>query len=116
MWWQCVTPDVMWSRLHCRIDFHRPVHIGDLLLLSASLNYCGRTSMEIGVRVEAEHLETGRVRHIASAYLSFVALGTDGRPVPVSKVTPTTAVQQRRYQEARQRRERRLARRCHIST
>ena len=52
-----------------RLDFHHPVFVGDLLILKASLNLVGRTSMEIGVRVEAENLKSGEVRHTASAYL-----------------------------------------------
>src|SRR5512133_1416513 len=57
-----------------RIDFHNPGFIGEILTLSASLNLTGRTSMEVGVRVEAENMRTGVKRHIASAYLTFVAL------------------------------------------
>ncbi len=56
-----------------RVDFYSPVYVGDLLRLLASVNYTGRTSMEVGVRVEAENFMTGEVRHTASAYLSFVA-------------------------------------------
>ncbi len=53
-----------------RMDFHNPVFVGDVLFFAASLNLVGRTSMEIGVRVEAENLITGVVRHAASAYLT----------------------------------------------
>src|SRR5512134_1249885 len=66
-----------------RMDFHYPIFVGDLLFFKASLNYVGRTSMEIGVRVEAENLMTGAVRHAASAYLTFVSLDLHGRPRPV---------------------------------
>ena len=66
-----------------RLDFHCPVFLGNLLTLKASMNRAGRTSMEVGVRVEAEDLMTGEVRHTSSAYLTFVALGADGRPTPV---------------------------------
>ena len=62
-----------------RLDFHHPVFIGDLLFFKASLNFVGRTSMELGVRVEAENLLTGEVLHTASAYLTYVALDKDGR-------------------------------------
>jgi len=73
-----------------RLDFHRPVFIGNLLIVKASLNATGRTSMEIGVRVEAEDLLSGEVKHIASAYLTFVSLNADGRPTPVPPYIPMT--------------------------
>ena len=63
-----------------RMDFHHPIFVGDLLFFKASLNLTGRTSMEIGVRVEAENLLTGDVRHAASAYLTYVALDEQGKP------------------------------------
>ena len=64
-----------------RLDFHHPVFVGDLLILKAGLNMVGRSSMEVGVRVEAENILTGEVRHTASAYLTFVALDKEGKPV-----------------------------------
>ncbi|MGB6067454.1 MAG: acyl-CoA thioesterase, partial [Desulfomonilaceae bacterium] len=66
-----------------RLDFHNPVFVGDLLILKASITLVGKTSMEVGVRVEAEDLLTGNVRHTASAYLSFVALDQNGVPTQV---------------------------------
>ncbi|MBI5584530.1 MAG: acyl-CoA thioesterase [Deltaproteobacteria bacterium] len=92
-----------------RLDFFSPVFIGDLLHLQASLNMVGRTSMEVGVRVEAENFLTGEVRHTASAYLTFVALGGDGRPVEVPPLLLETGEEKRRHQEAVARREMRLA-------
>jgi acyl-CoA hydrolase len=92
-----------------RLDFFSPVFIGDLLHLQASLNMVGRTSMEVGVRVEAENFLTGQVRHTASAYLTFVALGNDGRPVEVPPLILETEEEKRRHQEAVARREMRLA-------
>ncbi len=83
-----------------RLDFHRPVFIGNLLILKASLNVTGRCSMEIGVRVEAEDLLAGDVRHIASAYLTFVSLNHEGRPLPVPSFIPETEDAMRRAQEA----------------
>lgn len=88
-----------------RLDFHRPVLIGNLLILKASLNATGRTSMEIGVRVEAEDLLTGKTTHIASAYLTFVSLNAEGRPSPVTPWIPATPDGTRRAREALQRRE-----------
>jgi acyl-CoA hydrolase len=92
-----------------RLDFFSPVFIGDLLHLQASLNMVGRTSMEVGVRVEAENFLTGQVRHTASAYLTFVALGNAGRPVEVPPLILETAEEKRRHDEAVARREMRLA-------
>jgi len=86
-----------------RLDFHKPVHIGNLLILKASLNSTGRTSMEIGVRVEAEDLLTGVVTHIASAYLTFVALDDNNRPTPVSSYKPETPEALRRKKQAHER-------------
>ncbi len=92
-----------------RIDFHNPVHVGDLLTLKASLNLTHRSSMEIGVRVEGEEMRSGRVRHIASAYLTFVAIDQQGRSVPVPPHHPDTAEAVRRWQQAEERRQHRLA-------
>src|SRR5512136_1912286 len=69
-----------------RMDFHQPIFVGDLLFFKASLNYVGRTSMEIGVRVEAENLLTGEVKHAASAYLTYVAIDKRGHPAPVPQL------------------------------
>ncbi len=95
-----------------RIDFHNPVHVGDLLVLKASLNLTHRSSMEIGVRVEGEEMRTGTVRHIASAYLTFVAVNRHGRPTPVPPHHPRGSEAERRHREAEQRRRHRLARRA----
>lgn len=94
-----------------RLDFHHPVFVGDLLVLKAALNHVGRTSMEIGVRVEAEHLLTGEVRHTASAYLTYVALDKQGRPREVQPLILETDDERRRNREAQRRREIRLAER-----
>jgi acyl-CoA hydrolase len=92
-----------------RMDFHEPVLVGDVLFFKASMNYVGRTSMEIGVRVEAENLVTGLVRHVASAYLTFVAIDRQGRPFPVAPLIVESPEELRRNREARARREVRLA-------
>lgn len=91
-----------------RIDFHNPCFIGDLLILKASINMVGKSSMEVGVRVEAENVVGGSCRHIASAYLTFVALGTGGKPVPVPPLELENEEDQRRNHEALERRRRRL--------
>jgi uncharacterized protein (TIGR00369 family) len=92
-----------------RMDFHNPVFVGDLVTLSASLNFVGKTSMELGVRVEAENLITGKRRHTASAYLTFVAIDDNGRPLPLSPLVVETDEEKRRNQEASNRRKARLA-------
>ncbi len=94
-----------------RLDFHYPVYVGDLLILKASINMVGKTSMEIGVRVEAENLFTGEVRHTASAYLTFVALGRDGKPREVPPLILDSPEEIRRNKEAKERRKMRLAER-----
>ena len=69
-----------------RVDFREPIHLGDLVVMKASVNYVGRSSMEVGVRVEAEDLLTGRRRHTNSCYLTFVAVDRNGRPIEVAGV------------------------------
>ena len=88
-----------------RLDFHHPVYMGDLITFKASLNLTGTTSMEVGVRVEAENVFTGEVRHTASAYLTFVSLDQDGKPKPVPPVIPETEEQIRRNKDARARKQ-----------
>jgi len=88
--------------------FHYPVFIGDLLLLRASLNMVGRSSMEIGVRVESENLLTGEMRHTASAYLTFVALDKSGRTTEIPPLIFETEDEKRRNRQALERREKRL--------
>ena len=92
-----------------RLDFHHPVFIGDFLTLTASVNFVGRTSMEVGVRVESENLLTGKKRHTASAYLTFVAIDRDNKPIPLPPLVLETEEQRRRNREAMARRETRLA-------
>ena len=94
-----------------RLIFLYPVFVGDLLTLRASLNMASRTSMEIGVRVEAENLLSGEVRHTASAYLTFVALDKSGRPTEIPSLILETDEEKRRNQQALARRATRLAER-----
>src|SRR5881394_606742 len=91
-----------------RVDFREPIHVGDLVVMKASVNYVGTTSMEVGVRVEAEELLTGRRRHTNSCYLTFVAVDRNGRPIGVPALAPATPDEVRRFQAAEQRRQRRL--------
>ena len=91
-----------------RVDFREPIHLGDLLVMKASVNFVGRTSMEVGVRVEAEDLLTGVRRHTNSCYLTFVAVDRNNRPVQVPALKPETPTELRRYGAAEARRQRRL--------
>jgi uncharacterized protein (TIGR00369 family) len=92
-----------------RLDFHNPVYVGNLVFFKGSLNMVGKTSMEIGVRVEAENVLTGELRHTASAYLTFVALDSQGKPHSVPPLLFETEEEVRRNREALVRREIRLA-------
>lgn len=92
-----------------RLDFHKPAFIGNLVTVKAGINLTGTTSMEIGARVETEDLMTGKVTHLASAYLTFVALDKDKKPVKVPPLKAITKEDSRRYREALARRELRLA-------
>lgn len=88
-----------------RMAFKQPAYMGELLTFKACLNHVGRSSMEIGVRVEAENLKTGEVRHTNSAYLTYVALGKDSKPTPVPQLKLDTDTAKRRHKEAELRRE-----------
>ena len=91
-----------------RVDFREPIFLGDLVVMKASVNFVGRSSMEVGVRVEAEELLTGRRRHTNSCYLTFVAVDTHGKPIEVPELRPETPEELRRYEAAKERRRRRL--------
>lgn len=91
-----------------RVDFREPIHVGDLVIMKASVNYAGRTSMEVGVRVDAENMVTGVRRHTNSCYVTFVAIDRNGRPVEVPQVIPETETERRRFAAAIERRRRRL--------
>lgn len=91
------------------MTFLYPVRIGQLIILRSSVNRVFRTSMEVGVRVLVEDLIAGVRQHTSSAYLTFVALDEQGQPMPIPPVIPETDDEKRRYEEAGQRREYRLA-------
>lgn len=97
----CVTASV--DSMH----FLRPAGQGDILLFSAAINRSWRTSMEIGVKVIAEHYETGTRRHILSAYFTFIAIDENKVPTAVPPVLPETPIEKRRYEEASVRRDNR---------
>ena len=91
-----------------KVDFHSPVFVGDLLRVSASVNYVGKSSMEIGVRVEAENFVSGEVRHTGSAYLTFVSLDEHFRPKVINQIILETEEEKRRNCEAQERKRVRL--------
>lgn len=91
-----------------KMDFLSPVHIGDLLTLESSINAAWRSSMEVGVKVTAEDVRTGAIRHTGSSYLTVVALGSDGRPTMVPELVLETPEDARRNKEANERRRKRI--------
>jgi len=91
-----------------RVVFREAIHVGELVTFDASVNYTGRTSMEIGIRVTTEDLRLGRVRHTNSCYFTMVAVDDSGTPVPVPALEPVTPVQVRRKAAAMRRRELRI--------
>ncbi|MEK6619778.1 MAG: acyl-CoA thioesterase [Chloroflexota bacterium] len=86
------------------LSFVAPVYVGDLVTAKASVNEVGTTSMEIGVRVEAENTMTGTVVHVASAYLVFVAIDEQGKPAPLPPLVAETEEERQRLAAAKQRR------------
>jgi acyl-CoA hydrolase len=97
-----------------RMTFAEPLYVGELLRCIASVNAAWRTSMEVGVRVEAENAVTRKVRHTSTAYLTMVAVDEHGKPVPVPPLEVSTETERRRQREAETRRRNRLAEREEI--
>ena len=97
-----------------RLTFIHPVNIGELLICSASVNAVWRTSMEVGVRVDAESPRTGERRHTSTAYLTMVAVDNEGSPIPVPPLLAESETEQRRQREAELRRRNRLTEREQI--
>ena len=93
-----------------QMSFYEPVYIGNLLLLKASVNFVGNTSMEVGVRIEARDLRSGKTLNTGSSYLTFVALDGNGKPTEIAQIVPETPEEKRRYLEGKARRDRRLSR------
>jgi acyl-CoA hydrolase len=90
------------------MSFVAPVKVGHFVHIKAAVNSAGRTSMEIGVRVDAENPLTGEMSHTATAYTTFVALDDHGRPTTVAPVLPETDEEKRRFEDAKSRREARI--------
>jgi acyl-CoA hydrolase len=97
-----------------RMTFMQPVYVGHLVTVKATVNAAWRSSMEVGVRVEAEDIRSGVVTHTSTAYLTMVALDDEGRPAPVPGIEPQTPDEERRAREAQLRRDNRLAERERI--
>jgi acyl-CoA hydrolase len=98
----CVTASVD------RIDFHHPIRLGEAVMLVASINRVFKTSMEVGVKVYAQNFKEGTKIHSNTAYLTFVSVETNGKPVEAIDGIPETEDEKRRYEQALQRRENRL--------
>src|SRR2546430_13263199 len=94
----CVTVSVE------KVDFREPIHVGELVTAMARVNFAGRTSMEVGVKVMAEDVLSGEVRHTNSCYVTYVALDENGRPTEVDSIVPETPDEKRRYDRAAKRR------------
>ncbi|MFL5865541.1 MAG: acyl-CoA thioesterase [Thermoleophilaceae bacterium] len=94
-----------------RMTFLQPVYVGQLVTVRATVNAAWRTSMEVGVRVEAEDVRAHAIVQTSTAYLTMVALGDDGRPTPVPELAPETPDEVRREREAQLRRDNRLTER-----
>ena len=87
-----------------KVDFKEPIHVGELVTAFARVNFAGRTSMEVGVKIVAENVLTAEKRHTNSCYVTYVALDENGQPTPVAPIVPETADEKRRYDRAAQRR------------
>jgi acyl-CoA hydrolase len=92
-----------------RMNFYAPVYVGNLLILKATVNYVGTTSMEIGVRIEAQDLSTRETTHTGSCYLTYVALDEKGKPAQIPPLVVATPEESRRFKEALARRNAREA-------
>lgn len=90
----CVTASVD------KIDFHHPIKLGELVILKASVNRVFNTSMEVGVKIFAENIKSGEIKHTNSAYLTFVSLDENGKPCLAPLANPVTEEQKRRYEQA----------------
>ncbi|TRX73897.1 acyl-CoA thioesterase [Pseudomonas mangiferae] len=88
-----------------QVTFRQPIHVGELVTFLATVNYTGRTSMEIGIKVVTENIRERSVRHTNSCFFTMVALDENRQPVPVPPREPQTAEERRRFEQGRQRRE-----------
>lgn len=93
-----------------RLDFLAPAKMGEIMILKSSVNYTGKSSMEVGVRIESENPKTGYIYHTSSAYLTFVSLNENGKPKRVDNVNPENDNEIRRFNEGKVRHEERKER------
>jgi acyl-CoA hydrolase len=92
-----------------QVTFRQPIHVGELVTFLASVNYTGRSSMEIGIKVIAEDIRSKAVRHVNSCFFTMVAVGDDKKPASIPPLEPSTPDEVRRFEEAKGRRDARLA-------
>lgn len=90
-----------------QVEFREPIHLGELVIARACVVFVGRTSLDVGVRVEAEDMRTGERRHTNSCYLTFVAIDDNGKPRPVVPIAPETDAEREWFAEAATRRQQR---------
>ena len=88
-----------------QVTFRQPINVGELVTFLASVNHTGTSSMEIGIKVIAEDIRSQQVRHVNSCFFTMVAVGDDGKPVPVAPLQPATPDERRRHAAAIVRRE-----------
>ena len=93
-----------------RLDFLAPAKMGEIMILKSSVNYTGKSSMEVGVRIESENPKTGNSYHTSSAYLTFVSLNENGKPQRVDDIKPENNIEIRRFKEGKIRHEERKQR------
>ena len=93
-----------------RLDFLAPAKMGEIMILKSSVNYTGKSSMEVGVRIESENPKTGDIYHTSSAYLTFVSLNENGKPKQVDNINPENNNEIRRFDEGKIRHEERKER------
>ena len=93
-----------------RLDFLAPAKMGEIMILKSSVNYTGKSSMEVGVRIESENPKTGDIYHTSSAYLTFVSLNENGKPKRVDDINPKNDNEIRRFNEGKVRHEERKER------
>lgn len=99
-WRHARVPKVVTVSLE-RMDFREPVYIGDILVIKSTVRHVGRTSMLVGVRVEAENPTTGEIRHTASCYMTFVALDRNNKPIQVPGVVAKTPEEKAKMEKAK---------------
>ena len=93
-----------------RLDFLAPAKMGEIMILKSSVNYTGKSSMEVGVRIESENPKTGDIYHTSSAYLTFVSLNENGNPQGIDDIMPENDIEKRRFKEGNVRHEERKKR------